>query len=655
MNFSNLTEIQCTPPNGFLNTSAGQVQGWTAFYLTQEFLEQNNCIEPCSTNVDPYFGDTLFRTPQDLRSLTMREIDRNIEGVGINTHDVNAIGLTHFYFKFALMALPYVIAQGLWAVLFGRKTPAQARHKFYAIITSIRIRRRAGTAPAAWQVNFAALISLLAYLWALFILIICPPLFIFNLVAGEIFVHPFPQSENEHHIGAWGPWASTALILIAAMIAKYHNIFVDLLIDLINDVFWFIGYSWFKFALWIGSFTRSSDPYVTGNQDAKAPIRHRRRHSSRKSSIMPVPGVVGEAGSLVKNQLLDIRDAIGWWFRNAWQVVVHEWNVFAKGWTHPDEYPQKRKMLPKPQKRVMYVNEEDAAYAQISGQGSNEKDGVNITTAQTSEQDSFQAKTPGNRRRVQLGLLPGGQRAQRLINNVGLQDHFDIGGAGPRRKDSDTLPTHRSATPELVDPNWARLSAPLPPVPKSGSVTPKPPPTADAARRKEIKGPTRTVTWEEQPRRPQSAGSILEIARPAGAAEQQFANDDNEAGAQMGLSSSFADCAHERRRRRSQHYSPDLSPHTALLSPESHPLPARSADDLTSPSADPSKPLPLRTGSADGDRHQHPAQRSDTRSSFSADVDGPDRDPARLPVELHPASLPEVAPPVLDPDGSAVG
>lgn len=654
-NYSNLTEIQCTPPNGFLNTSAGQVNGWSSFYITREFIDENHCVEPCSTCVDPYFGKTLFRSNQDMRALTMREVDRSIEQVGITSRDASAIGLTYFYFQFALMALPYIIAQGLWAVLFGRKTPAQARHKFYAVLTSVRLRRREGIPAGAWQVNVATCISLLAYLWALFILVLCSPLFIFNLVAGEIFLRPFPQSEDQQHIGAWGPWASTVLVLIAAIIAKYHNVFADLLIDCINDVFWFVGYTWFRLNQWMGDnfFTWGSDPYIMGVQDAKAPVRHDRRYS-RKSSIMPAPGIVAEAGCLVKNVLLDIGDSIRWWFRNAWQVLMHEWNVFARGWTNPDESPQTRRRVPKPHRRVVYAEEEeDAAYGPVPGHDLDEKNKVDVTTTQTEDPDSIPGKRLGTRHRVQLGLLPGGQRAQRLINNIGLHDHIDIGGT-PDSRALSTLPTHHSAAPELVDLNWTRLSSPLPPVPKNGSIIPTPTPINPSKPMKKARGLTRTVTWEEdQSRRPRSAGSIMEISRTSSIAGRR---QSEEVLATMGLTSSFTEPIEERRRR-SQHYSPDISPHATGPFPYRSPL--LPASDPTTPNADPSEQLIHSTNTASNTASDPPRvyqtesqtpSSTPNKESVSADNADPDNDPSLLPIELHPSSLPELTPPVLDAD-----
>lgn len=43
--------------------------------------------------------------------------------------------------------------------------------------------------------------AITAYLWALFMVILCLPLFQVNLVAVELFINWLPESEDHTHIG----------------------------------------------------------------------------------------------------------------------------------------------------------------------------------------------------------------------------------------------------------------------------------------------------------------------------------------------------------------------------------------------------------------------------------------------------------------------
>lgn len=38
----------------------------------------------------------------------------------------------------------------------------------------------------------------------------------------EALLTIFPQSESSAHVGAWSPWATTGLVLLAGLIAKFH-------------------------------------------------------------------------------------------------------------------------------------------------------------------------------------------------------------------------------------------------------------------------------------------------------------------------------------------------------------------------------------------------------------------------------------------------
>lgn len=78
--------------------------GWEAFWITTEFLDANNCVEPCSTPLGDGFG-TIFRSSTDLQSLNMVEVNRNFEGVGLTSKETKANRFSSFYEIYALYSV----------------------------------------------------------------------------------------------------------------------------------------------------------------------------------------------------------------------------------------------------------------------------------------------------------------------------------------------------------------------------------------------------------------------------------------------------------------------------------------------------------------------------------------------------------------------
>ncbi len=70
----------------------------------------------------------------------------------------------------------------------------------------------------------------------------CPPLFVANIVINELNLSSFPQSESNPHIGQWGPWAATALVLIGALISEYHYELKEQVKKMANQGRWRIGH-----------------------------------------------------------------------------------------------------------------------------------------------------------------------------------------------------------------------------------------------------------------------------------------------------------------------------------------------------------------------------------------------------------------------------
>ena len=218
--WSGTENIRCTP-RGDLNLSAGQVPSWTGLVLDLEFIQTNNCEDPCSTSFSP---NPAFRTDSDLQIVTRREREfldswffRTEFENSPAKHDVTDAGYFH-YVTFGIWSIVSVVAQGIYAACFGRSTPAQARNLLYRILRSKSL-----------GIRFAKFVAIFAYLLAVVIPLLCPVIFLLNLATVEIYLSNFPESDPLIHVGAWSPWAATGLVLFAALVSRHHEAAVRVL------------------------------------------------------------------------------------------------------------------------------------------------------------------------------------------------------------------------------------------------------------------------------------------------------------------------------------------------------------------------------------------------------------------------------------------
>ena len=242
---SGSANISCTPAGGNLNLSIGQDPGWHFFIPDLEFIAGNNCLDPCQ-GVNPLLGGAIFRTADDLKIPTQKQFGflyQTLLAEGYITPDelgadvdigrkLKRVRFFKGYVKYALFLFPYIILQGFWAIIFGRRRPRQVRDSVYLFIVELNLWAD-GTAKVH-KLQIAKLCAFLSYSWAVVIAVICPPLFVINLIANEISVNNYPESENAHHVGAWTPYVATLLVFGAALVAKFHQRLEDKLIVLIN-------------------------------------------------------------------------------------------------------------------------------------------------------------------------------------------------------------------------------------------------------------------------------------------------------------------------------------------------------------------------------------------------------------------------------------
>ena len=223
--------IVCAPLSGQLDTSLAYLDGsdnreeCTSFVLSHEFIRNNQCTNPCST---PRIGRTIFRDITGLRTANLAEMNFILTwSMSINTSmranvwHITAISVS---VRYVWRYVPLILAQGIWATSLGRRSPSEARNLVYAMVYNLRLLAKRKVPLNRWAAYWSAMFTHLA---ALMVFALCPPLFLLAILAAELFLWHLPESESSISIGAWGPLASTALVLSGAFIARYHHKFID--------------------------------------------------------------------------------------------------------------------------------------------------------------------------------------------------------------------------------------------------------------------------------------------------------------------------------------------------------------------------------------------------------------------------------------------
>lgn len=211
---SRASEISCRPENGTLNLTNGDgTYYWGQFFITSDFLDVNNCIDPCPIS-PTVSGPLWFRDFGDLQSLTEADL------IYANGDSVSGSQLTlilSYAHKWSWIWV-YVIAQGICAVCLGRNQPYETRIQLYGFISHLLTKKDPETSP--WIKVFAKAVAFSVYLGAVSIAIIALPLLLLNVTLIELYTRQLPQSETPKHVGAWSPYAVIGLALLSFFFAN---------------------------------------------------------------------------------------------------------------------------------------------------------------------------------------------------------------------------------------------------------------------------------------------------------------------------------------------------------------------------------------------------------------------------------------------------
>ncbi|MCJ1387358.1 hypothetical protein MMC18_000201 [Xylographa bjoerkii] len=347
INYSATDAVTCVPYGGKMNYTVGQNPDWVGLVVDKEFVEANNCLDPCSgAQIDPYRdlpipgGAAIFRDTGDSQILTMAEIDY-LSDDGISKSQSRNLHFVEYYVEWGLLVLPYILLQGVYAASFGRKSPREVRDMLYFYFRDRQIPHF--TSPWAKQRDVAGYtrakriqrwlsqcFCLTMYLWAIFVTVLCAPLLVANIVASEIVLDHVAQSESAIHIGAWAPWAAAGLVIFAAGVARFQTAIGINAWRMFQELGQRIGHVSRVFRRRLRA---SGNQSHTDSEKASRPGME----DSRKHSTAPFPQIVRKTGwsafETLGGPLNRLRDRTNVVFN----IVEKEWFCFWQFCKNPDE------------------------------------------------------------------------------------------------------------------------------------------------------------------------------------------------------------------------------------------------------------------------------------------------------------------------------
>ena len=221
MEYPDMSKVVCSPgtnasmlmsPNGTFHRRA----------IDNNFIQDNGCTDPCNQiNTLP----SLFRHQNDLVLLSHSQAllwNFTIPGPKYAMAE-HLLTIENNNFDFNLWSLPFIIVQGFITALFGRRDPREIRDLIYI---TLYIKHPISQKPylKGTQEIIIRTFAGLNYLIACAVVIFCIPFVIISVVSQEFQLwDEGPDSEKPYMVGQWSSWVYTALVVLAALIARYHD------------------------------------------------------------------------------------------------------------------------------------------------------------------------------------------------------------------------------------------------------------------------------------------------------------------------------------------------------------------------------------------------------------------------------------------------
>lgn len=142
--------------------------------------------------------------------------------------------------------------------------------------------------------------------------------FVFNIIALELLLSKLPQSESAKHTGAWSPWASTGLIITAALLSK-----------LPHDPFWKM------FSSSIRGLKRISGQIHTVVVTVRNFVTQN-KHSKQRQPSPTEPEIVDSVGAAKWNWLRALSTNVTRMLALYRNTATDEWKSLIAFWRDPD-------------------------------------------------------------------------------------------------------------------------------------------------------------------------------------------------------------------------------------------------------------------------------------------------------------------------------
>ena len=188
------------------------------------FIQANGCTDPCNLLNIP----SIFRNQNELVLMKHSQAllwNYTIPGPKYIDQE-REMSVENHLFSLNYWSLPFIVLQGFITAFFGRRDPREIRDLIYITLFVDR-----AASDRHWLRNVhdiaARVLAGLNYLIACAVVLICVPLFVISIIGQELQLwNNQPDSENPYQVGQWSPWVYTALVILAAFIARFHDTMV---------------------------------------------------------------------------------------------------------------------------------------------------------------------------------------------------------------------------------------------------------------------------------------------------------------------------------------------------------------------------------------------------------------------------------------------
>ena len=189
--------------------------------IDSNFVQANGCTDPCNLINIP----SIFRNQNEL--VLMKHSQALLWNFTIPgpkyMHQEREMAVENHLFSLNYWSLPFIVLQGFITAFFGRRDPREIRDSIYITLFMERT-----TSDRRWLRNtHDVMVRLLAgfnYLVTCAVVLVCVPLFVISIIGQELQLwNNQPDSEYPYQIGQWSSWVYTALVVLAALIARFHD------------------------------------------------------------------------------------------------------------------------------------------------------------------------------------------------------------------------------------------------------------------------------------------------------------------------------------------------------------------------------------------------------------------------------------------------